>query len=80
MIVAVSHFLYDAYTPGGNPNANPLCGRKIRATRFDEQVNAQRSVDLTVVDRCKWLSLSFETSVGECAETGPKGVGATDGC
>ena len=52
-ICAVSHLLYDAESKGSNPNANPLCGRKIRATRFDEQVNAQRSVDLKVVDRCK---------------------------
>jgi hypothetical protein len=51
-IVAVSHYLFDAVQTGSNPNANPLCGKKIRATRYDEQVGAQRSVDLTVVDRC----------------------------
>ena len=38
---------------GSNPNTNILCRRMIRATRFDEQANAQRSVDLEVVDRCK---------------------------
>ncbi|MCJ1371784.1 hypothetical protein MMC20_003003 [Loxospora ochrophaea] len=51
-ICSISHFLFDAESKGSDPNANPLCGLKIRATRFDEQVNSQRSVDLTVVDRC----------------------------
>ncbi|MCJ1402156.1 hypothetical protein MMC11_005375 [Xylographa trunciseda] len=51
-IVALSHFLFDSQSVGTNPNANPLCGLIIRAERFDEQVNAMRSVDLTVVDRC----------------------------
>lgn len=32
-IVAVSMILYDAASIGPNPNTNPLCGRKIRATR-----------------------------------------------
>jgi hypothetical protein len=36
----------------GNPNNNPLCGKKIRVVRFDERVNANRSIDVTVVDRC----------------------------
>ncbi|MCJ1333233.1 hypothetical protein MMC10_009927 [Thelotrema lepadinum] len=51
-IVSVSHLLFDSESTGSNPNANPLCGLKIRAERLDESVNAQRSVDLTVVDRC----------------------------
>jgi expansin (peptidoglycan-binding protein) len=52
-IVAVSHFLFDAEQGSStNPNSNPLCGLIIRAERFDEQVGANRSVDLTVVDRC----------------------------
>lgn len=37
---------------GGNSNANPLCGRMVRATRFNEEAGAERSVDLKVVDRC----------------------------
>jgi len=32
-IVAVSMLLYDAASVGPNPNLNPLCGRKVRATR-----------------------------------------------
>lgn len=49
-IVAVSHYVFDAVQAGSNPNANPLCGRKIRAERNDN--GAMKSVDLTVVDRC----------------------------
>lgn len=37
---------------GGNSNANPLCGRMIRAQRYNEAAGAMRSVDLKVVDRC----------------------------
>lgn len=45
-ICAVSHYIFDAVSVGSNPNANPLCGKKIRARRNG------KSVDLTVVDRC----------------------------
>ena len=51
-IVSVSHFLFDAESEGTNPNANPLCGLRLRAERFNDQIGANRSVDLTVVDRC----------------------------
>lgn len=47
-IVAVSHFLFDAVSVGSNPNANPLCGKMIRARRNETHA----SVDLKVVDRC----------------------------
>ncbi|KIX00518.1 uncharacterized protein Z518_10658 [Rhinocladiella mackenziei CBS 650.93] len=45
-IVAISHTVFDAASSGSNPNANPLCGKRIRARRDN------KSVDLTVVDRC----------------------------
>lgn len=45
-IVAISHITFDAVSTSANPNANPLCGRRLRATR------GGKSVDLTVVDRC----------------------------
>ncbi|KAJ9602384.1 hypothetical protein H2200_013239 [Cladophialophora chaetospira] len=45
-IVAISHLVFDAVSEGSNPNANPLCGKKIRARKNN------KSVDLTVVDRC----------------------------
>ncbi|EME44177.1 expansin-related protein [Dothistroma septosporum NZE10] len=55
-IVAVSHLLFDAAgstsSNGGNSNSNPLCGKMIRAQRYDEQAGGMRSVDLKVVDRC----------------------------
>lgn len=46
LIVAVSHIIFDAASKGSNPNANPLCGLKIRLRRNDN------SVDVKVVDRC----------------------------
>jgi len=45
-VVSVSHYVFDAVQKGGNPNQNVLCGKTIRATK------RERSVDLTVVDRC----------------------------
>ena len=59
-IVSVSHLLFDSESTGSNPNANPLCGLKIRAERLDESVNAQRSVDLTVVDRCGYSCFGYQ--------------------
>ena len=50
-IVSVAHSLFDAAQTGSDPNQNPLCGKKIRAKRYKEGVG-ERSVDLTVVDRC----------------------------
>ena len=38
---------------GSDPNLNPLCGKKIRATRYNSEVGGWRSMDVTVVDRCK---------------------------
>ncbi|KAI0756636.1 RlpA-like double-psi beta-barrel-protein domain-containing protein-containing protein [Daedaleopsis nitida] len=48
LIAAVSHELFDNFPgyQGGNPNNNPLCKRKIRATY---QGN---SVDVQITDRC----------------------------
>ncbi|KAI9042781.1 RlpA-like double-psi beta-barrel domain-containing protein [Aspergillus affinis] len=46
MICAVSHKLFDAALTGSNPNANPLCGLKLRVKR------GESSVDVMVVDRC----------------------------
>ncbi|KAI1841657.1 hypothetical protein JX265_009328 [Neoarthrinium moseri] len=53
-IASVSHLLFDAAAEGGsNPNANQLCGRKIRIQRdFVEASKGNTSVDVTVVDRC----------------------------
>ncbi|RDW68249.1 hypothetical protein BP5796_08906 [Coleophoma crateriformis] len=72
-ICAVSHIIFDAAQgSSSNPNANPLCGKKIRITRYNEAVNAERSVDVTVVDRCVGcvaddldLSLSMFTQLAD---------------
>ncbi|KAJ7030204.1 plant expansin [Mycena alexandri] len=48
LIVAVSHAVFDSY-PGANPsnpNKNPICGKKLRATY------GTKSVVVTVEDRC----------------------------
>lgn len=46
-IVAISHVLFDEYTPNGNPNKNPLCGMAITVTGTD---GTQHTAE--VVDRC----------------------------
>lgn len=60
-IVSVSHITFDAAGAnrgaGGNPNENPLCGKRIRIQRdYKEEGGSggggNRSVDVTVVDRC----------------------------
>lgn len=48
----MSHLLWDAVSTSSNPNNNPLCGKKIRITRFDATKGGNRSQDVEVVDRC----------------------------
>ncbi|KAH9886373.1 RlpA-like double-psi beta-barrel-protein domain-containing protein-containing protein [Xylariomycetidae sp. FL2044] len=53
LICSIAHDVFDAASTGSDPNSNPLCGRKIRITRdFVEEGVGNRSVDVTVVDRC----------------------------
>lgn len=83
MIVAVSQILFDAAgsssSTGGNSNANPLCNKMIRATRFDEQVGAMRSVDLKVVDRCTGCKVDdLDTTESAFAELAPTASGRVD--
>ncbi|KAL5119176.1 hypothetical protein ACEQ8H_002884 [Pleosporales sp. CAS-2024a] len=51
-VVAISHYTFDAAQKGSDPNKNPLCGRKIRATRTDGRTGKPVSIDVTVIDRC----------------------------
>lgn len=44
--------MWDAVSTSTNPNANPLCGKKIRITRYDASKGGNSSADVTVVDRC----------------------------
>lgn len=46
-MVAISQTLFDQYTTGGNPNANPLCGKTVSITGADGQ-----SHEATIWDRC----------------------------
>lgn len=46
-IIALSHSLFDQYTPNGNPNRNTLCGKKINAHYQG------KTVQVTVTDRCE---------------------------
>ena len=48
----MSHVIFDAASTGSNPNANPLCGKKIRITRTKENGSGNNTVDVEVVDRC----------------------------
>ncbi|PBP19425.1 riboflavin aldehyde-forming enzyme [Diplocarpon rosae] len=51
-ICAIAHALWDSQLTSSNPNENPLCGKKIRITRYNEAARGNRSVDVTVVDKC----------------------------
>jgi hypothetical protein len=46
-MVAVSMALFDQYTPNGNPNNNPLCGKTVSITSPDGS-----SHEATIWDRC----------------------------
>ncbi|GJE91509.1 RlpA-like double-psi beta-barrel-protein domain-containing protein-containing protein [Phanerochaete sordida] len=48
-IAAASHVLFDSFPgyKGGNPNANPICGRKATAKYQG------KSVTVTITDRCE---------------------------
>ncbi|OQO02677.1 hypothetical protein B0A48_12206 [Cryoendolithus antarcticus] len=64
---------------GGNSNNNPLCGLMLRASRFDEEVNAQRSIDLKVVDRCTGCAPNdLDTSLGAFEKLAPSASGRVD--
>lgn len=52
LVCALSHLVFDAASISGNPNENPLCGRRLRVRRTDERDGKDKSVDVMVVDRC----------------------------
>ncbi|KAK0521920.1 Lytic transglycosylase [Tilletia horrida] len=47
MVAALSGSLFDSSSPGGNPNANALCGKKLRVSYHG------KSITVTAVDRCE---------------------------
>lgn len=78
-VVAVSHTLFDAAQTGSNSNNNPLCGQKIRAKRYYAEVGAERSVDLTVVDRCVGCQpTDLDMSTGAFDQLAPEASGRVD--
>lgn len=47
----------DSAPTGTNPDLNPFCKRRIRATRHRTGFNGNVSVDVTVVDSCAGCGL-----------------------
>lgn len=86
-ICSISQVVFDAAAggsgsgSGGNPNANPLCGRKIRITRDFSEVGAgNRSVDVTVVDRCTGCEpTDLDLSIGAFEQLALQGSGRVVG-
>lgn len=72
-IVAISHELFDQYTPNGNPNKNSLCGKKIKASYEG------KSVEVTVVDRCEGCAYNdLDFSPSAFTLIADKGLGRID--
>ncbi|RXW23493.1 hypothetical protein EST38_g2390 [Candolleomyces aberdarensis] len=73
LIAAVSMHLFDNYPgAGNNPNNNPVCGKRIRASRGGS------SVTITVVDRCvgcAMTDLDFSPSAFDALTGGNRGLG-----
>ncbi|KAI1802718.1 RlpA-like double-psi beta-barrel-protein domain-containing protein-containing protein [Daldinia bambusicola] len=80
-IVSVSHIIFDAASQGSDPNANPLCGMKIRVTRdFIEAGIGNQSVDVTVVDRCVGCAATdLDLSPAVFEQLAPLGTGRVVG-
>ncbi|WAQ83869.1 hypothetical protein PtA15_4A318 [Puccinia triticina] len=75
MIAAASHLLFDSF-PGAtaNPNMNPICGRKVKATYQG------KSVVVEVVDRCTGCALhDLDFSPAAFAQIGPMERGRLHG-
>ncbi|KAK3680401.1 hypothetical protein LTR37_021263 [Vermiconidia calcicola] len=82
-IVSISHFVFDAAgsssSTGGNSNANPLCNRMIRASRYDEEHGERRSIDLRVADRCTGCEPEdIDVTVGAFSQLASIDLGRTE--
>ncbi|KAF8640794.1 hypothetical protein AX17_000443 [Amanita inopinata Kibby_2008] len=57
-IAAASHLLFDAFPgyAGGDPNSNPICGRKVHVTRMLKDQG--KSVTVAITDRCEACALT----------------------
>ncbi|KAJ7691302.1 barwin-like endoglucanase, partial [Mycena rosella] len=77
LIVAVGHGVFDSY-PGANPsnpNKNPICGKKLKATF------GQKSVTVAVEDRCAGCSGAADLDFTEAGfkQLAALGVGRLQG-
>ncbi|KAG0151020.1 hypothetical protein CROQUDRAFT_651536 [Cronartium quercuum f. sp. fusiforme G11] len=75
MIAAVSHLLFDNF-PGAtaNPNSNPICGRKVKATHNG------KSVVVKIIDRCVACQIfDLDFSPTAFGEIGPMDEGRLHG-
>lgn len=80
-IVSVSHIIFDAASTGSNPNANPLCGQKIRIARAStaSRKRGNSSVDVTVVDRCTGCAeADLDVSLGVFTQLADEAEGRVD--
>ncbi|CAI5759437.1 unnamed protein product [Candida verbasci] len=72
-IVALSKDLYDENNIDGNPNNNPLCGKKIKA------FYQGKSVEVTVVDRCEGCAYNdLDFSPSAFSQLADQGLGRID--
>ncbi|KAI8625074.1 hypothetical protein F5Y19DRAFT_276449 [Xylariaceae sp. FL1651] len=80
-ICAISRKVFDAARSSSDPNRNPLCGLKIRVQRdFVESDAGNRSVDVTVVDRCVGCALyDLDLSLAVFTQLAPQDSGRVVG-
>lgn len=72
-VVAISQYLFDKYTPNGNPNKNSLCGKKINASYEG------KTVEVTIVDICVGCKEhDLDLSPSAFADIADKGLGRID--
>jgi len=79
-ICAVAHALWDSQLTSTNPNDNPLCGKMIRITRYNEAPGANRSVDVKVVDKCMGCEpMDLDLSIDMFTTLAAEGLGRVVG-
>ncbi|THV04868.1 hypothetical protein K435DRAFT_648418, partial [Dendrothele bispora CBS 962.96] len=75
-IAAVSHLLFDAFPGynGVNPNSNPVCGKKVKATYQG------KSTTVTITDRCEGCAITdLDFSPSAFSDLADFGVGRLSG-
>lgn len=79
-VAAVNTAFYDAYTQGGNPNNNALCGKQIEVSYTDAASGAAASATVAIKDRCgacKPTDVDLTPAVFDQLVPGGEGVGRT---